>query len=122
MDSLEELLKALAEFKPSPPVENVYRIYYDPDSGEVTEMTLNEELNDHGPCLELDAESYKQVSSKIRDLIVIDGQLKNRPGPEKKLSLRRSDRGYATVKDNMIFLTDESSIEVEYWDKNDSKS
>jgi hypothetical protein len=38
---MEELLKALGKFIPDPPRKIEFRVYYDPDSGEVLEYTTD---------------------------------------------------------------------------------
>lgn len=118
MDALEELLKALAEFQPPPPVEHVYRIYYDASTGEITRHTYNEEL-DIGPCLVFDLEGYEQAKAIVNDGIVVEGRLVRRPPPEIALPLKRADQGYATVRDNMVFVADASDSDIEFWTKND---
>ena len=119
MNAIEELLKALAEFEPPPPAEHIYRIYYDPATGEITRQTYNEEPNSNESYLQLGLEAYKEVSSMINDMIVVNGRLQKRPLPQKRLPFKKSDHGYAAVKDNMIFLADGSAQHVEYWIKND---
>lgn len=118
MDALEELLKALAEFQPPQPVEHVYRIYYDAATGEITKHTYNEEL-DIGPCLVFDLDGYEQAKATVNDSLVVGGRLVRRPPPQIALPLKRGHAGVATVRDNMVFVADDSVSAIEFWTKND---
>lgn len=118
MSTTEEFWKAVSEFVPPPPVEHIYRIYYDSSTGEVVAQTHNEML-DIGPCIELTLDEYEQVRYSMPDLIVQDGRLITRPSPRPTPPYRKSEQGIATLKNNMIFVADGSTTDVDYWIRHD---
>ena len=116
MSTTEEFWKAVAEFVPDPPKEHIYRIYYDPASGEITKQTHNEIL-DIGPCIEHGLDQYNVIKYLCASSIIKDGKIVPRPVKTPELPLKKSDAGFATVKNNMIFIADRTSKDIEYWKK-----
>lgn len=104
----------------TPSDRSLYRIYYDPQTGEILELSKDRK-DEESPYLEMLGSDIKSLRRPLTKMIVKGEQLISKPPPPMKnqLPLKKSDSGFPTIKNNMIFIADGSTIAVEFWRKND---
>ena len=117
-NSHEEFLKAMAEYVPPEPVEYEYRVYYNPDTMRVISKTIEDEP---GTYLIVAKEEYFGIflpgSYKIKNGAIVKIPLDMIPDNMLQLN---SEGKYRTIKDNNLFLVDDSYSEpVDIWKRND---
>jgi hypothetical protein len=119
MFSEEEFLKALESFGSIEPQSIEYRIHYD-DLGKITMCSMQNHPNDT-QYLVVNQEIYNNyfqykvnVDKKIVEKIAID--------PGISVKLKKSDHGYAVVKNHagLILDADELYTEIEYYESIDN--
>lgn len=113
-EEFEQALKSFGEIIPEP-IE--YRIHYD-DAGNITQCTMQQHPNTTD-YLVVDQETYNNYA-KYRVNVIKKQLEKIAIDPGLSVKLKKSDSGYAVVKNHagLIIESSEQFKDIEYYDTN----
>jgi len=88
--------------KRKPLAEIIYRVYYNTDTGDCTEKSINLLLGKDFICVEKEIYESIEFCSYFK---VVDGKLRRKSKESAKLNLKLTDSGqFTTIKNNMLFV------------------
>lgn len=111
-DSMAEFIKAVNGFTYEPIVEKNYKVYYEPVTGKIFDVTVEDR---EGEFVEVEPEYGKCISVLPTEFRVKDGEVVRLTGNDIHMNqFTKSLYGkYKTIKDDMLFLDNDGEDSYE---------
>jgi hypothetical protein len=101
--------------KRKPSAEIIYRVYYNIDTGDCTEKSINLFSGKDFVCVEKEIYESIEFCSYFK---IVNGKLRRKSKEVAKINLKLNNNGqFPTIKNNMLFIvnTDYNGL-MEYWE------